>query len=72
MNDDEIRVLVREAIQKHLGAGSSAAPVPPLPGVPLHPSFARYAVPRADEDSTCLIESAVRCNHCGYCQCHGH
>ena len=35
-------------------------------------SFARYPLPRADDDTQCLIEPAVRCNHCGYCQCHGH
>ncbi len=78
MTDDEIRSLVRVAIQKHLGApafaqsGSldtpGAAPVPP----PLSISFGRYALARAEDDTMCLIEPAVKCNHCGYCQCHGH
>ena len=77
MNDDEIRALVRVAIQKHLGApavndrvddrrgGPSGPPVVPI-------SFGRYALPRAEDDTMCLIEPAVRCNHCGYCECHGH
>ena len=93
MTDDEIRSLVRVAIQKHLGsstfapsspadrpaaAANTAAP-PPADVVsgfsrtaPLSISFGRYELPRAADDTMCLIEPAVRCNHCGYCQCHGH
>ena len=79
MTDDEIRSLVRVAIQKHLGspsrgasldapATSSAPPPPPALSI----SFGRYALPRAEDDTMCIIEPAVKCNHCGYCQCHGH
>jgi hypothetical protein len=73
MTDEEIRLLVRTAIAKHLGP--AAAPLPgqapvPAPVVPI--SFARYTIPRAPDDVMCVIEPAVRCNHCGYCQCHGH
>jgi hypothetical protein len=25
-----------------------------------------------DSDGACLIEPAVRCNHCGYCLSYGH
>ena len=35
-----------------------------------HASHHRYALPEAD--GPCLIEPAVPCNHCGYCQSHGH
>ena len=35
-----------------------------------HPSHYRYALPPSD--GPCLIEPAVPCNHCGYCQSHGH
>jgi hypothetical protein len=70
MNDDEIRALIRVAIEKHLGAAPAAETPSPPPLVPL--SFGRYALPRAEGDSQCLIEPAVRCNHCGYCECHGH
>jgi hypothetical protein len=74
MTDDEIRALVRMAIQKHLGPAAPA----PLEAVASQPvamaniSFGRYLLPRAEDDTMCLIEPAVRCNHCGYCECHGH
>ena len=81
MNDDELRALVREAVHRHLGA---TAPVRvaaghPIEGVPTTPpntgtllTFCRYTVQRVSDDGMCLIEPAVRCNHCGYCECHGH
>ena len=75
MNDDEIRALVRVAIQKHLGTPVVNDPAPPGDGSldrPVSISFGRYVVPRAAADTACLIEPAVACNHCGYCQCHGH
>ena len=87
MTDDEIRGLVRLAIERHLGGSTSAqgasmegphAIVPPDVAsgfsrtVPVSISFGRYALPRAEDDTMCLIEPAVKCNHCGYCQCHGH
>ena len=78
MTDDEIRSLVRVAIQKHLGPGATpierqSAPLvtPPQPPL-LSISFSRYALPRAEDDTMCIIEPDVKCNHCGYCQCHGH
>jgi hypothetical protein len=96
MTDDEIRSLVRVAIQKHLGPGASPTdrrggsstiaqgaaadrldpPADVASGfsrtVPVSISFGRYALPRAEDDTMCIIEPAVTCNHCGYCQCHGH
>jgi len=78
MTDDEIRSLIRVAIEKHMGAPanvesgfSRTASAPPQPQ-PLSISFSRYALPRAEDDTMCIIEPAVKCNHCGYCQCHGH
>ena len=72
MNDDEIRALIRVAIEKHLGA----SPCENLRDTPRENlqllSFGRYPLPRAEDDTQCLIEPAVRCNHCGYCECHGH
>ena len=77
MTDDEIRGLVRLAIQKHVGSSTFASgaavdkpSVPPPPAFSI--SFGRYALPRAEDDTMCIIEPAVQCNHCGYCQCHGH
>jgi len=81
MTDDEIRSLVRIAIQKHLAPGASAAerrggsldpPAAPPQQPLLSISFGRYPLPRAEDDTMCIIEPAVACNHCGYCQCHGH
>jgi hypothetical protein len=70
MNEELIRSLVRESIARHLGG-------PPDPDAPLQPvaflrhgSHYRYTVPKAGDD--CVIEPSVRCNHCGYCESHGH
>ena len=35
-----------------------------------HASHFRYSLP--DSGGPCLIEPSVQCNHCGYCQSHGH
>jgi hypothetical protein len=78
MTDDEIRAVVRSAIERHLGvrppvAGQTRQTLPETPmATPVHMSFERYTLTRAADDTMCLIEPAVRCNHCGYCQCHGH
>jgi len=89
MNEDELRSLIRAAIQKHMGtaAGESAfareLPVelrrdaaPKLAVVLASEggslSFGQYRLERAADDTSCLIEPAVQCNHCGFCKCHGH
>ncbi|NUR56793.1 MAG: hypothetical protein HOQ29_20315 [Acidobacteria bacterium] len=75
MNEDALRALVRDAIARI----QSGAPLPPddviAPPRPLpfarHASHYRYGgLP--ETDGPCLIEPAVQCNHCGYCQSHGH
>lgn len=74
VTDDEIRQLVKSAIARHLGGDSAPAVAPASQSAPAQPvpiAFARYAIPRAPDDVMCVIEPAVRCNHCGYCQCHG-
>ncbi len=77
MTDDELRTIVREAVARHLGgaAGPAPAATAPVPAPPwrAHPSFGRFLLPRGDDEGgPCLIEPAVHCNHCGYCQSHGH
>jgi hypothetical protein len=81
MTDDQLRALVRETVARHLGAapagpgsGASAPAVVATSVVVLRdPSHYRYALTSGDdEDGPCFIEPAVRCNHCGYCQSHGH
>ena len=75
MTDDELRALVRDAIARHLG-GAAAPPAPGTPAPPLwrsHPSFGKFLLPRGDDQGgPCLIEPAVHCNHCGFCQSYGH
>lgn len=70
MNEDALRALVREAVARQMSA--PAAPRRPEATLPLAPdaSHFRYALP--ESDGPCLIEPAVACNHCGYCQSHGH
>jgi len=81
MNDEELRALIRQAVQRHLGSSASA---------PVHASelrrdaafgradnvvsisFAQYPIERQADDTMCIIEPAGRCNHCGFCKCHGH
>jgi hypothetical protein len=85
VNEDAVRALVRELVARHLAASpSTGAPagvpfVRPNPQFPRplplawHSSHARYAVMSGEEaEGPCFIEPAVRCNHCGYCQSHGH
>jgi hypothetical protein len=73
MNEDALRALIRQAVARQLPADAAAAPAP-VPSDPVafaaHASHFRYALPGSGE--ACLIEPAVTCNHCGYCQSHGH
>ena len=74
MNEDQLRALVRDAVARHLeGAPGRFQPLPsasqPLT-VSSHVSHFRYSLP--ESGGPCLIEPAVPCNHCGYCQSHGH
>jgi hypothetical protein len=77
MNDEELRALIRAAVQKHLGtavppSASAAAHSSELrrDGPPVPMAFGQYNLARAD--TMCIIEPAVSCNHCGFCKCHGH
>ena len=74
MNEDQLRALVREAVARHLGGGAGPIEEPSQVPDPLtlapHASHYRYALP--ESGGPCLIEPAVPCNHCGYCQSHGH
>ena len=66
MNDDELRALIRSAIQKHTSAQPQPQPQP------ISISFGQYQIERPAGETECLIEPAVQCNHCGFCKCHGH
>ena len=73
MSDEErIRSLVRETVERQL-RGAPARPAPAPLSVRSHPSHVRFAVSAGgDGDGACLIEPAVACVHCGYCQSYGH
>lgn len=87
MNEDAVRALVRDVIARHL-SGAHGLPraescdrsewahqhgSPRALPLAWRSSHARYGVLSGEEaDGPCFIEPAVRCNHCGYCQSHGH
>jgi hypothetical protein len=78
MNEDALRVLVRETIarlQSREASGEVDAASLPAPDFShasslAHASHYQYALPPSG--GPCLIEPGVPCNHCGYCQSHGH
>jgi hypothetical protein len=79
VSDQELRQLVRDAIARQTGHAGEAAAAHPRPPVPFnaraHASFTMLPLARgadAADDGACLIEPAVRCNHCGYCLSYGH
>ena len=77
MNDEELRSLIRAAIHRHMGAPHGQEPAAPKPAVIQAGeggsiSFGQYQLERSAGDTSCLIEPAVQCNHCGFCKCHGH
>jgi hypothetical protein len=71
MTDEELRELVREAVARHLRQDAAVPHLIPPPGG--HASHGLFPILRGgDSDGACLIEPAVRCTHCGYCQSYGH
>ncbi len=74
MNDQELREMVRESIARHRGGDSTAGLKSAAAHIPDRTAaFVRFPLVRGgDDDGMCLIEPAVRCNHCGYCQSYGH
>jgi hypothetical protein len=69
MNEDTLRALVRETIARLDSRPAPDAELRPLL-VGSHASHYRYPLPPSE--GPCLIEPGVRCNHCGYCESHGH
>lgn len=70
MNEDALRTLIRESVARHLGSErlDPRAPQPLI--LARHASHYRYNLP--ESGGPCLIEPTVECNHCGYCESHGH
>jgi len=72
VSEQELRALVRSAIARHMGQGGDRAIAAPQPFSASHLSHGRFLTLAPAEDGQCIIEPAVRCNHCGYCQSYGH
>ena len=84
MNEQDVRALVREAIERHLGRPDEKRGRVPftseLPEKGTRPLFSDHSshillkvLPGSQiDDGMCVIEPAVRCNHCGFCQSYGH
>ena len=71
MTDDELRVIVRDVIARRASPGIDVDP----DAKPARAHASHFLLPLArggDGDGACLIEPAVRCNHCGYCLSYGH
>lgn len=68
--------MIRDSIARHGGASAPDVPRPPASfapdPAPAHASFVRLQLARPAGEDWCLIEPAVRCNHCGYCLSYGH
>ncbi len=75
LSDVQLRAIIQQAVARQLvrpgahaaDAGGSAD------ACREHPSHAMLPAARgANAGDACLIEPAVRCSHCGYCQSYGH
>ena len=67
--------MIRESIARQLGAAApTSAHGQTTSGFRAHASHALLPLVRGGDegDGLCLIEPAVRCNHCGYCVSLGH
>ncbi len=76
ISEPELRAMIREAIARHSGSfeehGVDALPRQIAGAIAVaHASHGRFLVVPSG-DGECIIEPAVRCNHCGYCQSLGH
>ena len=69
--------MIRDSITRHAGSPGSARQPGDGPDASAmfsaHVSHQRLPLVRGgDDDGACLIEPAVRCTHCGFCQSLGH
>ena len=77
MNEQELRGLVREAIERQIGNRQSTIGGRQSAIDSRSPDHASHillkVIPGSEiDDGMCVIEPAVRCNHCGFCQSYGH
>ena len=72
MTDQELRELVRGAIARHLRSDTSRSSDETAFDLRHASHLLLPLAPGSAGDGACLIEPAVRCNHCGYCLSFGH
>ena len=75
VSEQELRTLVRDAIARQTARPALSEPIGFARGESTgaaHMSHGRFLRLAPSEDGQCVIEPAVRCNHCGYCQSYGH
>jgi hypothetical protein len=72
MNEQDVRVLVRDAIERHLGGPAQGAKGKGQGACHSSHVILDVVPGSAIDEGMCLIEPAVRCNHCGFCQSYGH
>jgi hypothetical protein len=70
MDEEALREMVREAVARRFAVQAPGSDENAHVLLAAHMSHQRYALP--DSGGACLIEPTVACNHCGYCQSHGH
>ncbi len=67
--------MVRDAVTRHT-YGSAQTEGPPIPVAEAGRPHASHGLlvlgPTGDADGRCVIEPAVACTHCGYCQSMGY
>jgi predicted Zn-ribbon and HTH transcriptional regulator len=68
MNEEAVRQMVKEAVARRLARSAETVEVPAL--LLQHASHYRYTL--TPSGGACIIEPNVQCNHCGYCESHGH
>jgi hypothetical protein len=76
MDEQQIRALVRDAIARHLGPQAGPSRDTPVPAATAASagliSHMQFQIIRPADETECIIEPSVACNHCGHCQCYGH
>ena len=82
MNEQELRALVRSAVARHLGTAAPSIAVVDSRAASTHESpeavplrlFSSHTLYSGlvNVGDACVIEPAVKCDHCGYCKSHGY
>jgi len=76
MTDEELRAMIRESIARHAARPDHSVALRPgqdRAAFAAHASHLQLPLIRGgDGDGACIIEPAVRCNHCGFCLSYGH